>query len=135
MIKVAGFWNFGWTTPIEEFHLWNMVRRDFEVDEFIMCPVTGIQKNVTEHKDLQEVIDNNDLTIVFVDESGETWLEDFEHPKNVLYILGKTSFSAYRSVAGSGKFISVKIRTPAGKALLEPHQAISIVLYDRMLKQ
>ena len=137
MIKVAGFWNFGWTVPLDEFHLWNMVRRDFEVDELIMCPVTGIDRKVTEYKHLNDILDNvfkktPDIIPVFIDEAGETWLKDFEHPPNCIYILGKTSYSAYRSNDKKGR--SIKIRTPANRAMLEPHQALAIVLYDRMIK-
>lgn len=132
MIKVAGVWELGWNTPIIEFDLWNFPLRDFGVDEFIMTPISGINKKVTEFNNIQEVIDNNnDLTTVFIEEYGETDLKDFEHPQNALYVLGKAGYSPLKALNGQ---ISVKIPTICNKGLLWPHQAICIVLNDRVSK-
>jgi len=133
MIKVLGCWELGWSTPIMEFDLWYFPLRDFKVDEFIMCPNSGIARNVTEFKDIQAAIDANpDLTPIFLDEDGETELSDFIHPVDALYIFGKASYSPFSAMAKKGQ--SVKIETGEGKGMLWPHQAASIVLYDRHLK-
>lgn len=133
-VRVVGFWEQGWDAPMQEFDKWKYPLREFEVDEFIMCPISGISQKVTEYDNLYDVLEkNSDLTPVFVDEKAEIWLEDFEHPENVLYILGKTSFSPYL-INKSQDVISVKIRTKRNKGGFWGHQAISLVLYDRMIK-
>ena len=135
MIKVVGTWDFGWSTPIMEFDLWHFPLRDFGIDEWIMWPISGIDKRgkVIERSTLATVIEENpDLTPVYVDDYGETPLQSFVHPENVLYILGKASFSPFN--ANNKEGISVKIETPGEKGGFWPHQAISIVLYDRFIK-
>ena len=130
MIKVAGCWELGYNTPIMEYDLWHFPLRDFGVDEFIMTPVSGIDREVTEYKLIQDAIDANPILIpVFVDEKGSTELRDFEHPKDALYILGNAGNTQYKNTG-----ISLKVKTVANDALLWPHQAICIVLYDRMQK-
>lgn len=129
MIKVAGVWERGWTTPIMEFDLWAFPLRDFEVDEFIMCPVSGIKKAVTEYENIEQVIKANPkLTPVFVSEDGEKELAEFKHPRNALYILGCVSYTP-----APGKAKSVRVATAKNMGLLWPHQAICIVLRDRWL--
>ena len=134
MIKVAGMWEFGWSTPITEYDLWNFPLRDFAVDEWYMSPVTGIAKNnLSELANIKESIElNPDLVPVYIDEKGETELQDFEHPENVLYILGRAASSPYTSNGSTG--LSIRIQTPAMGGMLWPHQCIAMVLYDRMQK-
>jgi len=138
IVKVAGIWELGWNTPIKEHDLWEMVMRDFEVDEFYMTPVSGIDSQfVHEKQSLEEIIkENPDLTVVYVDENAKTTLNDFVHPKNVLYIPGKTTNSPYISMAREGD-IAVKFETKwdhTTSGLLWAHQAMSIILYDRLRK-
>lgn len=133
MIKICGHWERGYVAPFFEWNLWQYPMRDFGVKELIMCPITGIDRKVIEFKNIAEVIEaNQDLTPVFIDEDGEIWLEDFTHPENALYIAGKVGYSPYKSQ--TKKVISVKVRTIQNKGLLWGHQAICIVLYDRMMK-
>lgn len=134
MIKVAGVWEQGWNTPLSEYDLWAYPLRDFEVDEWYMTPISGIDRPaITELKSLDEVIAlNPDLIPVYVDEEGETDLRDFDHPENVLYICGKASYSPWRASGATGK--SIRIKTIQDKGLLWPHQCMALILYDRMLK-
>jgi len=133
MVKVAGVWELGWNTPILEHDLWEFPLREFGVDEFIMTPITGIKKEVTEFNNIQEVIDaNSDLTVILVDERGDETLESFEHPENVLYICGRASTSPYQSF--KSEYRSLRIETPLNKGMIWPHQAMNIILYDRMKK-
>lgn len=131
MIKVAGVWELGWNTPIMEYDLWKFPMRDFGVDEWYMAPISGIQKgNITEVAFIKDAIHlNPDFTPVCIDENGTTDLEEFTHPENALYLLGKAGGSPN---ADSG--FSVRIPTKENKGLLWPHQAICIVLYDRLKK-
>ncbi len=136
-IKVAGTWEMSYSTPLVEFDHWAFMLRDFGVAEWYMAPVSGINKKVTELKDMLEAIDlNPDLTPVYVEEEGELFLPDYEHPENALYLTGKAGYSPWNA-AGNPAGCSVRIptqKTIRSKGLLWPHQAISIVFYDRLLK-
>jgi len=135
MIKVAGLWELGWNTPIKEIDLWEMVLREFRVDEFYMAPITGIRSKVVREKEsITRILEENkDVTKVFVDERATTYLPEFEHPKNVLYIFGKTNFSPILSYK-KPEDLAICVSTPANQGLMWPHQICAVVLYDRMRK-
>lgn len=135
IVKVAGVWEQGWNTPFLEHDLWEYPLREFAVDGWYMSPVSGIAKSsaLTEVADLKEVIDaNSTLTVVWVDEKGDTPLQKFKHPQNALYIMGRTS----QSVLGMRRDgdLSVRIETITNSGGLWAHQAITMVLYDRLKK-
>ena len=134
-VKVAGMWELGWSAPITEYDLWEMMLRDFGVDEFYMSPVSGIQKQITEVPDITDAITANPtLTVVFVDEHADTPLKDFVHPKDVLYVFGKANCSVFLSMKREDD-LAVRIETNSKSlGLLWPHQAAAIVLYDRLVK-
>lgn len=134
--KLAGLWELGWNTPLKELELWEYIAKDFGVEEFYMTPVTGIYSNaVTEKHSMQEILDENkDMTKVYVDENGEVDLVDFKHPENALYVFGKAGSSPVATYASAGD-LTVRIRTVNNKGLLWPHQAATLILYDRMLKE
>lgn len=130
MVKVAGVWERGWITPIKEYDLWAFPLEEFQVDEFIMTPVSGIARDVKEYISLEKaIVSNKKLTPVYVTEKGEFELEDFEHPLDALYIFGKVGFDP------SGPGNSVRISTPNGTGGIWPHQAACIVLRHRWLSQ
>lgn len=133
MIEVAGIWELGWNTPIVEHDIWAYPLRDFGVDAWHMCPVSGIRsEHVIEHPDLGELIENKrnaGKQIVFVDEGGDTDLEDFQHPVDPLYVFGKASMSPLRAYKKEGD-LSIRITTPNNLATMWPHQTAVMVLYD-----
>ena len=132
MYKVLGCWELGYNSPLNEFYLWNFPLRDYSVDEFIMTPVSGIDKKVVEYKDIPTAIEaNKELEVIYIDEKGEEDLESFVHPEDCLYVLGKAGYSPMRAI---GNARSIKIETIAKGGMLWPHQCITIVLRDRMLK-
>lgn len=134
MIKVAGCWEQGWNTPILEYDLWEMPVREFCIDELIMCPVSGIDANVTEFEDIPAAMEaNKDLVHVFIDEKGGIDLEDFVHPENALYIFGKVSLSTMVAY-NSNNADTVRVKTPTGLNLMWPHQVLCLLMYDRMKK-
>lgn len=134
-VRVAGFWELGWNTPIKEIELWEYPLRDFGVETLYMTPITGIQSSfVQERASLEEILEENkDLKIVFCDERAEASLVDFKHPKDALYVFGKANFSPLLGLMRKGD-LAVKIDTVENKGMLWPHQAASIILYDRFLK-
>lgn len=137
VVKVAGLWETGWSAPLTEHDWWDMVMRDFCVDQHYMSPISGIDRKdrLFEAAHIEEVLDaNRDLTIVFVDERADVPLRDFEHPEGALYVLGKVSYSGFLSHRRAGDQ-AVRIETNANLGLLWPHQAAAIVLYDRGVKR
>lgn len=135
MVKIAGLWELSYNTPLVEHDQWSFFLKDFGVDEWAMAPVSGIRHKGSLLHEYDQVIDiiedNLDLTVVYIDEAGKTNLEDFEHPLDALYICGRANFSPYKSIGGGQ---SVRIRTPNNTGGLWPHQALAIVLYDRIRK-
>lgn len=138
IIKVAGLWEQGWTVPVLEHQNWEYPLRDFNVQEFYMTPISGIMdKWITEKQTIDEVIlDNPDLTVVWVDETAEVTLSDFEHPINALYITGRTT-TRPMVLSRKEEHLAVRIETKSdgsNQGMLWAHQAMCIVLYDRLLK-
>lgn len=133
MIEVAGAWELGWSSPITEIDHWGMAMRSFGVERISMTPVSGIQsKFLDEYPTIEELLEaKQDMTFVFVDEEGETELKNFYHPKNALYIFGKANRTPFPTYGKD--HLSVRIDCPL-MGMLWPHQAMSIVLYDRINK-
>jgi hypothetical protein len=134
MIKVAGMWERGWTAPIMEIEQWRFMLREYNIEEFIMTPVSGIADDfVTEYETLEQAIDANpDLTVVHVDADADVNLEDFNHPENALYLFGSANHDT--DFCKEDGHLSVKIPTINNQAGFWPHQAASIILNDRFLK-
>jgi len=134
IVKVASSWENGWNVPLMEHHLWYFPLKEFNVDELIMEPISGINKKVTEVESIQAAIDANpDLTPVYLDENGETSLKEFDHPYDVLYICGRAGYSPWKAHGSKG--ISIKIETPTDSGRIWGHQAMVLVLYDRESKK
>jgi len=133
IIEVAGNWELGWAAPITEIEHWGMAMRSFNVERLTMFPVTGIQcKFLDEYETVEEVLASKPhLTTVFVDENGETELKDFEHPEDALYVFGKANYTPFPTYGQDD--LSVRIDCDL-MGMLWPHQAMSIVLYDRASK-
>ncbi len=145
-VKVAGHWEIGYMTPIMEANFWNLVLRDFEVSEWYMTPVSGVKQNESQKINLIEkdnyadvFAENKNLTRVFIEprtshqNPDTTWLHEFEHPKNCLYIFG----SAHYNPATSHKRkqdVVVSIKTVQDRGVLWSNQCLLLVLYDRMIK-
>jgi hypothetical protein len=135
IVKVAGMWELGWNTPITEHDQWVYPLQEFKVDGWYMSPISGIAKSslLEEVADIQEIIDlNPDLTVVWVDERGETPLQKFEHPPQALYIAGRTSESKL-GMRKAGD-LSVHVESVTNSGGFWAHQAVVMVLYDRMTK-
>ena len=133
-VAVAGSWELGYSAPLTERDLWAYPLREYGVDEWIMAPVSGIQDPLlTEVDDLGPLVADTELTVVFVDEHGTTELAEFVHPPDALYVCGKASFSSLAAYGMDGD-VSVRIATPRASGMLWPHQAICLVLADRMVK-
>lgn len=134
-VKIVGHWERGWDTPWQEYNWWIHSIREFGVEEFYMTPVTGIGKtSVLERATIEEILsENSQLTHVYVDESATVELTDFVHPTNALYILGRTGYSPISKKTEND--LAVKIPSIRNSGGFWAHQAITMVLYDRFLKE
>lgn len=134
-VTVAGHWERGWRAPLEEYNDWIHPLREFGLDEFWMSPVSGIGlSRCKERANLDEILaENPTATRVFVDEAATTNLEDFVHPENAIYILGRTGYSPY-ATHKTDQDLAVKIPTVTNQAGFWGHQAAIIILYDRLKK-
>jgi hypothetical protein len=133
-VKVAGYWELGWSAPLTEADQWAMMLDDFAVVEWYMAPKTGVANTpVIEMGDVQQVLEANTWMVpVFVDERGHEPLRTFEHPVHALYIFGKAGYSPLPLMPPNGVSVCIETTKSAGK--LWPHQACAIVLYDRLRK-
>lgn len=150
MLKIAGVWDV-WDNSAREFEVhWRHMLKHFGVDVFYMTPITGVASVISRSLDstecrfaeclsIQYLIDKNPkLTPVIVDERGDILLNDFEHPKNVLYVFGKVGWSPLDHLKNEG-YPSIRIPSWSkdpnlSLGMLHPHQAASIVLYDNRMK-
>lgn len=131
-VTVAGLWELGYSVPLQELDLWQYPLREYGVTEFVMAPVTGIRSDfVTEVPDLGEWLAQQTRPVVFLDEKGDVPLREFEHPKDVIYVFGKASLSAWKAY---GKGSAVRVETPGDTGMLWPHQVAVLVLHDRSVK-
>ena len=76
------------------------------------------------------ILDEPDETVVIVDEQGDTPLEDFEHPKDCVYVFGRTH---QNDLIDYPHHHSVVITYP-GSVCLFGVQAAAILLEDRKRK-
>lgn len=142
---VVGGWELGWSAPIKEVELWMFVLREFDVSDWWMWPISGIRNpeadvRLHERDTLDEILAEVPGTRVFVEPRNSshpasldsTWLHDFEHPDDAVYIFG----TAYHNpvIAHKGGDIQVTIKTERDNGVLWPHQCLLCILHDRMVK-
>jgi hypothetical protein len=141
MIAVAGIWELGWNCPLSESWLWTFPLREYGVTSWAMSPKTGIQQNerhagmvLSEYDQYQEMIErfHPELTRVYVDEAGDTMLQNFVHPENALYIFGNAGTSPISSRKPGEA--AVRVETLANGSVMWPHQCLVAVLHDRLVK-
>lgn len=147
MVKVAAHWEYGYMTPMEEAYFWNLALRDFEVKDWYMTPVTGIKHNEHQKVNLKEFHDyegiiqdaGEDLTRVFIEPRTKhqtpitTWLHEFEHPEDCIYIFGSAHFNPTLFHKREDDVV-VSIKTVQDRGVFWSNQCMCIVLYDRLVK-
>lgn len=147
-VKVVGHWELGYNTPIMEAPLWSWVLREFNVSDWWMWPVSGIRNgeenqgiHLEERHNLAEILSEVSGTRVFAEAQsqahpvtlGSTWLHEFDHPDDAVYIFGSVySNSAVQAWTEGDLQLSIKTETDNGVAW--PHQCLFTILYDRMVK-
>ncbi len=140
MIVVASVWEHGWMYPLMEINLWRMMLRAFNIKYFYMSPISGIRKypaiGFQEKETMEEILEENkELSRVFVSEKGDTNLIDFSHPKDCIYIFNRSGGAdTLRFKERNDDSVFINVPNNKEKGLLWGHQACSIILYDRYLK-
>jgi tRNA(Leu) C34 or U34 (ribose-2'-O)-methylase TrmL len=134
-VELAGFWDIGYSAPLTEADQWRFMASDFDVDAWHMIPVSGIARDgLHEWATIEAFLAvERTATIVYVDEHGESDLEDFVHPLDAVYVFGMANFAPMGGHR-TEQDLSVRITTPRAAGLLWPHQAAAIILYDRYRK-
>lgn len=145
MIKIAGHWEIDYMVPLVESYFWSWPLRDFEVVEWLMCPVSGIRNpeqrvNLTEFPDYKSMLGScEDLKRVFLEprtnhQNPDTiWLHDFEHPEDCVYVFGSNHYNPTLSHKREQDMV-VSIKTVQDKGVIWANQCAVLVLYDRMIK-
>jgi len=138
VVTIAGLWELGWTAPISEIDLWNVICIEFNIQKLLMVPVTGVHnkcKVLQETNDLPTVLKEINFPIIIFDELAENTLEDLIHPNDCVYLFGKATRSGV-DLARDSKlpYTAVRVKTPANKGSLWAFHIASIVLYDRQVK-
>ena len=145
MIKILGHWEIGYHAPITEQWYWFLPIRDFGHTDWNMIKVSGIkcaeQKvNLTEWDSYHEFFDAfPDMTRVFVEpRSTQTpnsvWLHEFDHPGDCVYVFGSAHYNPTIAHKRDDDYV-VSIKTEQDRGVLWADQAMSIVLYDRYIKE
>lgn len=146
MVIVAGNWEIGYNTPIIEAYQWEFPLNEWGVDKWLMCPVSGIkvgnQKlNLEEFADYEKMIESYpELVRVFIEprtkhqNSDTIWLDDFYHPKDVIYIFGSAHFNPTLKFKKEQDFV-VSIKTKIDSGGLWPSQCLCLILDDRRRKE
>jgi hypothetical protein len=146
VIVVAGHWDIGYLTPIIEHYRWALPLRDFDVDEWAMCPVAGILNTEKSRLPLREFPDYEamltfyaDLPRVFLEprtprqNPATTWLHEFTHPTDALYVLGSAHYNPTIQHARDGDTV-VSVKTARDGGVLWSPQVATLALYDRQVK-
>ena len=148
MIKVAGHWEIGNNCPLLESIRWVYPLREFEVNQWWMHPITGINNNeqsrvpLYEKNTIQEILkENQDVVHVYVEPRNKAEnsiksvdLRDFKHPKDVLYIFGSANFSPHIGNKRD-KDLAVTVETVQNKGVPWADQILMVILYDRFIKE
>jgi hypothetical protein len=146
MIKIASIWDV-WLPSVQEYGIhWRFLRRHFNVSMVYMTPITGAGEEITrdshdgsdtiiEYETLQSVIEANpEMTPVILDENSPNPLRTFVHPENALYITGRTGLSPIDVLGNEVQSVYIESASGESSPMLHPHQAMCIVLYDRLRK-
>lgn len=147
MVVLLGNWEIGYHAPITEQYYWNLPLRDFKVDEWWMCPVSGIKNSEESKIPLKEAVDYAEafskidpmLQRVFIEPRTDhynpdtTWLHNFEHPENCVYIFGSAHYNPTLKYKREQDVV-VSIKTAEDRGVLWADQCSCIVLYDRFIK-
>ena len=132
-VEIAISWEQAWSAPLTEANLWEMPMSEFGVARMNVTPVSGIKKKwIHEYPSMAHLLDDRaHLTPVFIDENGRVELRELEHPEDALYVFGRYSYSPAANEGREGLTVHIDTKKPG---MMWPHQALSIVLYDRLCR-
>lgn len=137
-IKFCGVWEVGYIAPLNEVDMWRFPLMDYGIEQLIMTPVSGIKgfDILKEVDDLEVELNNHRAdgwTVVFLDENGESALEEFNYPDKVIYVFGRAGYSPYIAHKKENDY-SISVKTPNQLGTLWPHQVTVLLLHDMWKK-
>jgi len=148
MIKIAGHWEIGYNSPIIEAYQWGYPINEWGVDQWLMCPVSGINNKYTKRGIELKEFDHYEnmlgscpeLTRVFIEprtkhQNPDTiWLDDFDHPEDVIYVFGSAQYNpTLKHKREQDVVVSIKTKQDTGG--LWPSQCLCLVLDDIRRKE
>lgn len=116
--KIAALREAGWVDEITDKAQWDNMTRSFGAELQLVT-------------DFADVIYEKDYSVVVMDETGETNLEDFIHPENAIYVFGRSTMNNLQRQIHHDH--SVRIVTPEQKSMFGCSVACA-VLYARSLQ-
>jgi hypothetical protein len=147
MTTVVGRWELEWNVPQQESVLWAFPLRDFGVTDWRMWPVTGIrcpesQVTLTEGHTLDELLPEAGVRVYlepvcpnFPFPFPNRPLHEFEHPADAVYVFGSAHFNPTVGNRVREQDHIVTLQTVQNGGVLWPHQVLTTVLHDRLVKQ
>ena len=116
MTKLVAYKEKTWLNPNAERQMWGHLARSYGLDWVLISDDSEVPTDQS--------------SLIIIDEDGDESLEDFEHPLDAIYLIGKT----HQKLTELFKNItSVRIDTP-NKVCLFGISAASILLEDRRRK-
>ena len=145
MIIVAGLWENGWLNSNVEYQQYKHVMKAYGVDKFLMAPIEVVKQDdsfpVEQHDTMEEILESfGNIKKCFLEWSQDfedngiphVDLKDYEHPKDVMYVLGKSGTNNCYLMTEDDDAVSIV--APNNDYSLWGVTVIGIVLYDRMMK-
>lgn len=118
-ISVAALREKGWLDVRTDTMHWSNLTRSYGVDEFQLV------------NDWDELVYPDDCEVVIFDESAEVVVTDFQHPRNAIYLFGRSTINRIQDRVSHDH--AVRIPTPFLKDMFGT-EAAAIALYTRWLQ-
>lgn len=124
------------STRTAEYNLWDDFLAIWKFDILIMIDPSHLYpKRKHRYDTIEEAISNYDVDFIALEPSGEIELKDFDHPQDVIYILGSNNWKTGESHIPK-EIPRVRIDTPISNKI-RPMRDISTAIciaYDRWNK-
>lgn len=126
MTTIVGFWEYGWLDPKIELFMFRQLCAAYNVDRLIMIPtMLSKRTSVDQYDTIEEALATCEGEVVLLEPTGDVNLDEFNHPKDAVYIFGKAMISNKNQQG-----VKVRINTPA-KTDMFAVNAAAIVLESR----
>ena len=145
MVTIVGHWELENSAPLNEAKSWELLLRDFGITRWYMAPISGIKLNeqtitLIEWQTYEEIFNDLDPSIPrwYIEPRtyvtpNTTWLHNLNHPEDIIYVFGSVNVTSAGMARENDLIVSIK--TIEDKGVMYAWNAVSIILYDRMIKR